>query len=287
MTANTTRVIGENKGKHYGDVVSWAITPGSKTTYDKVQQALTTANLDYISIRERLPRHAFARAVKYLQENRIIRQVNETKEFLVFQFTKEYHEENEYLYEKETIVTLNKITGELSTNTDNKDIETKAQELLTKAKHEWTVPDISRLIQRLFKAKNADLFPVNPRGTTYFVAAKEKEFLDKIEKFLQTIGGSLIRLSVYSGDETTEKSIAEIITTTLKTVVDEHNEAITKLSLTESTDDIEEQIQKIEETRLKIESYSEYLAENAETLKNELDKAKAILQAKLETEVVV
>src|SRR5262249_46238451 len=116
--------------KLHGEIVCWNIE-GIKVRFADLLGALHACGLEPAVARELLPRHAFARACKRLETNRIIRMVNETEDELHFQFTEERKEADRFEYTFETTLRLAKKTGKVSGTLPG--LVTHAQELVNEA----------------------------------------------------------------------------------------------------------------------------------------------------------
>src|SRR5207245_2558150 len=101
--------------KLLGEIITWS-AGASSIPYPTVVQALKDASLDEKVAKELAPRHAFARACRKLSEERIIRQVKDDAGFLHFQFTAEQLVKEKYDYKFETMLTLNKETGDITSD---------------------------------------------------------------------------------------------------------------------------------------------------------------------------
>jgi hypothetical protein len=131
--------------------------------------ALRDADLDESVARALQPRHAFARACKKLSESRIIRQLAEDERTLTFQFTAESRAGDTFEYTLETLLRLDKQTGDV--RCDLPGLATLAQEELDRAMECRSGTDVTRVIQKLFD-RQADLFPIRDQGAVYFGATR-------------------------------------------------------------------------------------------------------------------
>ena len=178
-----------------GEVITWSC-PGVAVRHADLVGALRDAGLDEAVARELAPRHAFARACKKLSEARIIRQVGEDDRAIRFQFTAEHKDGDRYSYDLETMLALDKSTGEVTC--DLPGLATLAQGQLDHCLRARTGGDVTRVVQRLFE-RRADLFPVREKGGCYFVPHEHAGFVDRVQAFLGRIGGRLARFPVPAG----------------------------------------------------------------------------------------
>jgi hypothetical protein len=81
-----------------GVIISWK-SP-AEVSFGDLKSAMASARLDVKLARDMLPRHAFSRAASEMSEARIIKKVEEDKDRLVFQFTKEFLHGGEWMYAK-------------------------------------------------------------------------------------------------------------------------------------------------------------------------------------------
>src|SRR4051812_15161982 len=178
-----------------GEIITWSCSGVSIKLTDLIE-ALRDAGLDEGVARELAPRHAFSRACKRLSEARIIRPIAEDATTITFQFTKESRASDSYEYTLETRLTLEKGTGKVSC--DLAGLATLAQEELDRCIAARNGADVTRAIQRLFE-RNADLFPIREKGGVYFVPDRHSAFVDRIDRFVKRLNGSLRRFPVPAG----------------------------------------------------------------------------------------
>jgi hypothetical protein len=241
--------------------------------------ALTDAGLDPGVARELAPRPAFSRACKKLSEQRIIRPVSEDANTVRFQFTQESREGDRFEYTLETMLALEKQTGAVTCELPG--LATLAQEELDRCIAVRTGSDVTRIVQRLFE-KQADLFSVRPQGGTYFVPQKHAAFVDRIQDFLNRVGGRLLRFPVPAGTEAGDRSVTAAVAEGLATVIEEHRAAVASFGTDTRNDTLERAAEKIRTTRFKVQAYAEYLAGEKAALDKALEAASDELRAKVE-----
>jgi hypothetical protein len=269
-TAAGTRLLGE--------VIAWAC-PGLSVPHAQVVAALTDAELDAGVARELAPRHAFSRACRRLSEQRIIRPVSEDAASIKFQFTAESREGDRYEYRLETTLTLDKQTGAVTCELPG--LATMAQEELDRCIAVRTGSDITRIVQRLFE-RQADLFSIRPQGGAYFCPARHAGFVDRIQEFLNRVGGQLLRFPVSAGTEEGDRSVTTAVADGLAAVIAEHRAAVAHFGTDTRNDTLERAAEKIRTTRFKVQAYAEYLAGEKATLEKALECASDELRAKVE-----
>lgn len=263
--------------KLHGEIVCWNIE-GVKVRYADLLSALHECGLDGGVARELLPRHAFARACKKLETNRIIRMVNETEDELHFQFTAERKEDDRYEYTFETMLKLLKKTGKVTGEMPG--LVTHAQELLNEAISVRTGGDITRVVQKLFERK-ADLFPIRPQGGAYFVPQTHADFLAAIQRFLGIVGGQMWRFPVPAGTPHGDASVKDAVEKGLGELIEEHRKAVAEFSTDTRESTLERAAEKIRNTKFKIQAYAEYLGAAKEGLMEQLAEAQEELRKKI------
>lgn len=260
-----------------GEVITWTCS-GASVRYPDLIAALRDAGLDESVARELAPKHAFTRACKKLSDRRIIRQVAEDARYVRFQFTAECRDGDHYAYELETMLTLDKETGEVSCELPG--LATLAQEELDRATEARSGADVTRVIQKLFE-KNADLFPIRPQGGAYFCPAAHSAYVDRVQSLLGRLNGQLLRFPVPAGIPEGDRSVKEAVAAGLSQLIEEHRKAVAAFGEDTREDTLKRAAEKIRATRLKVEGYAELLAEE----KARLDRAVADAQDELRAKV--
>ena len=242
-------------------------------------EALRDAGLDEGVARELAPRHAFSRACKKLSEARIIRAVGEDARHITFQFTKESRGSDRYEYTLETRLALEKATGRVSC--DLPGLATLAQEELDRCIAARNGADVTRAIQRLFE-RNADLFPIRDKGGVYFVPERHSSFVDKIDRLVKALNGSLRRFPVPAGTPHGDRSVREAVASGIGALIAEHRAAIAGFGGDTRPDTIGRAAERIRLTRHKVDGYACYLAEERSRLEREFADVARELRAKVE-----
>jgi hypothetical protein len=261
-----------------GEVISWTCS-GVTVTHAALMTALKDAGLDENVARELAPRHAFTRACKKLSDQRIIRQVGEDESTVRFQFTHESRTGDKFEYELETMLTLDKRTGQVTC--DLPGLATLAQEQLDRAIDARTGSDVTRVIQKLFE-RHADLFAIRPQGGCYFCPQRHAAFVSKVQAFLGRINGQLLRFPIQAGTSEGDRSVREAVAAGLAALIAEHRQAIETFGEDTRDDTLTRAAEKIRKTQFKIAAYAEYLAEEKSRLDRELATARQELRAKVE-----
>lgn len=268
--------------KLLGEVITFR-APGPHT-YAAVKQALTDSGLDVKVLRERLPRYAFARACKELEEGRVIDVLRDDPDDILFQFSKRFLTSDtteggdQYEYRKELKLTLSKSTGKISCK--DADMEQKAQALLDEHMQKWTTSDVHGLTKRLFNL-NADLMPLPDTEGVYFVPVTQQPFIAQASEFMTKLGGRVNRLPVPEGTQYGDLTVQQCVGDYLDSLVGDHAQAVEGLTLSSRPATIQEQADRINATRVKVEAYASYLAERKDQLLQAVEEARDRLQAKV------
>lgn len=262
-----------------GEVIAFHSGSGEKY-YPDVLDAIESSGLDPNIAKEKSPRDAFSRAIKHLSERRIIRVLRETKDVADFQFTSERVEGDEYKYDLEAIVTLNKTTGCVACPL-NLDLADAAQKLVDWHRQHRTTNDVTHMVQKVFH-KRGDLFPLRDQGGVYFVPVQHIALVDQIETFLSRLGGRVNRFPVPQGTRRGDKSVKEAVQEGMARMVQEHEDAVSGFGIETQDFVLERQVEKIRVTRAKLEAYSCYLESKRDELTAKLEDMDAVLRERIE-----
>jgi len=261
-----------------GEVIAWGCS-GVTVRHSGLIEALRDGGLDESAARELAPRHAFTRACKKLSERRIIRQVAEDAHTLSFQFTSEERDGDRFRYDLEALLTLEKATGKVSCALAG--LATLAQEALDDCIEARGGADVTRVIQRLFE-RNADLFPIRDHGGVYFVPAEHAAFLDRVDRFVRRLNGTMRRFPVPAGTPHGDRSVREAVASGIASLVDEHRSAVESFGSDTRPATVERAAERIKQTRYKLEAYAAYLGDERERLERGLAAASRLLRQRVE-----
>lgn len=238
---------------------------------------LAQAGLDDKLAKLMSPRKAFSRACRKLVESRVIRKVEETEDELCFQFTREDRKSGQLFdYWMETLVWLNKKTGVIKADLDH--IRDKAQQELDQAMEDRTGSDVSGLVMEIFR-QSGDLFPIS--GNVWFIPEKNLETVRKVTTFLEFLKQGITRFPVPKGSPEGDKSVREVVTRGLQKLIEEHKKSIESFVDSTRSGTLEKTVDRINETRFKVEAYAELLASSKESLETELQECKLLLKKKI------
>lgn len=262
-----------------GEIVTWEIV-GVLATQTGVRAALIECGLDPELSRDLAPRNAFIRGMRDLQENRIIRKVSEDQFYLNFQFTKEANLGGKLDYLYECVLSFEKQVGTV-TCPDKPELATSAKAALDAAMEVRRSKDITNIVQRIF-SKNADLFPIRAQGGAYFVPAAHVLTIEKVEMFVEKLGGAFRRFPVPTGYQTGIKAVKESVADALSATLTEYSRAIDDFNPAETSARVMTTMaQRVKQTRMKIEGYAAYLQDEATTVLAHADEVKQQLAEKM------
>lgn len=271
----------------YGEAVSWK-TPGC--SYSELRLGLTEAGFDAGRAKELLPRNAFARAAKKLQESRIIKKVKEDGDFLYFQFTREHTNatKDRIDYSYEAIVRLDKKTGDVVCLEDPS-LATQASALLDAEMESRNSSDITRLIQRIFEDQGGDLIALRQQGGFYFVPTEHVKIVDQVEKLAKHIGGTVGRLSIAidsgSANDSTRQTIAESMVEHFNGLIEEFRDSCKTFSVDTDPEVVGRRTEKLIKLRTKLISYTGILQDQAEEISDAIKRADNEMLARLSGDV--
>lgn len=275
-----------NKYKHVqllGEIIAWN-THGKSHPLHTVVAALRNNGLDDKVARAFLPQHAFTRAVKKLEEDRVIRAVNQDKDSIKFQFTRMKLEDKKgdksWKFETECFLELDKVTGKV-TCPSSPDLQSRAQELVDHCLDARTAADITKMIQKLFE-QEADLFPVRDQGGVYFVPDAFSEFTAKVETFLATLGGTLTRFPVPAGTAVGDRSVRAAVADGIGRIIADLETAIDEFGTDNRPDTLKKHADRIKAARVKAEAYGHYLQDRVQELTDRADAAQDRLRQKVD-----
>lgn len=259
----------------------------------QVRKALEDAGLDPKLCRDIATPKALRRAVQKLRQTKIVGEVEDTEDRLVFQFSRATKQtvangslpwatiDGEGLsYEGEGRVVLDKHTGDL--DGDNKEMVQQVAQMLDEALATRKTQDVTSIAHKIFK-QHADLFPIKAAGGAYFVPARHLGLVDAVEKFLAGVGVKLARYPIAKGYVTGDTTVRDAIDSGITAMVEDHLASIDRFSPATRDSTMDAEIEGIKLTRFKIECYIEYLTEDVvERLRKQAALADAKWQAKVE-----
>jgi len=194
-----------------GFMVWWSVK-NVDLTQEQFGKHLENAGIDKKYAREHNYRSACIRALHHMEENRIIRKIEEDENKLVYQFTAENliekNHEKSLDYEKETVVVIDK--DEWSRERDfekaiikgKKEIKEQLIKLFNAHKVHYKSSDITRYLQKILKDQG-DVISLRPQGSIYFVPSAYQHVITKLSDLIGKIGaGTLESVPMVNVQET-------------------------------------------------------------------------------------
>ena len=179
-----------------GFLVWWNIR-GVEISRDELVDMLKDCDLDTKYARMHNYRSSFIRALKAMEEKRIIRKVEEDHTRIIYQFTNEIKIEDSddprLVYSPETTVIVDKCvytkTEDFASAITQCDEQIKPVlvELFLKERELYRSADITRYIQNIFN-DNADIVSLREQGSVYFIPFVYSPILEKVTKLVKAIG---------------------------------------------------------------------------------------------------
>ena len=271
--------VGEGKlpQKMLGEIITWKI-PRVAISHADLITGLMASDLDCDVVKEIAPRNAFARACSKLDNERIIRKVAEDHATISFQFTREALEDGKFNYHFESLLFLDKHSGNITS--ENLELEQLAKVEFGRCMELRTANDVTKIVQRLFE-RHADLFLIRDQGGVYFAPEVHQDFVVKVESFVRNIGGSLQRFPIPAGSPQGDLAVQEAVANGLQGIIDEHMEAVAKFGEDTRPDTLHRAEKKIRITKLKIEGYGLYLDKKRSDLEASLQDASELLRSRM------
>lgn len=262
-----------------GEIVSWDFR-SLKTNEAAVRSCVAAAGLDEAKFVAAIkPRNAFTRALADLQEERIIRKVDENPEACRFQFTKESKSGDGIDYNREAILTLDKKTG-LVACPERADLAQLATDKIAEKKLARTANDLHRIVSDVFES-NGDLYPVRTQGGCYFVPQQHRAVSDQVAAFVEAIGGNYRRFPIPQGCGG-EKSVKESMTDGLAALLKEYRDAAESFDPAINTElKLNNGIKRVQFAKLRIDGYAALLAEAKDGLLAEAESVEALIKKKI------
>jgi hypothetical protein len=281
-------VLAETAGLQLlGEVITWT-TPNGGTTYVSMREALRAAGLDPDVAKVILPKNAFTRAARRLQDEGVFDAVPTTDPSaqLAFQLTGKslvtsptaaVGTTQEWNYAKRETVYLDPNAGTISAA--DKQLEAQVQAEINRAISHRTGNDVTQVLGRLFDGQLGSL--VHLDAGVYFVPTGHAPFLGQVDQFLRQVGGRLNRFPVPKGVAAGEKSIQEGVEAHFQKLIDNHETAIQEFGVDTRAGTLEGAAEKISHTRVLIESYAQYLQDRKDDLLAAVDAARAKLEERV------
>ena len=185
---------GDNTFPIIGHICWWNVH-NVNIVHDQLINVLKSCGIDEKFARVHNFRAAFIRSLRELQENRIIRLVEETPGAMFYQFTAETRvdgEEKELQYDREDLITIDKVHYRKTKNiaesitAERQDIRQRLIDLFADKVERYHSSDITRLIQRVF-AEKADIVSLREQGGVYYVPSQFYNILQAVSQFVNSV----------------------------------------------------------------------------------------------------
>lgn len=260
-----------------GTIVSWRVP--KEVTIAELRDGLKTAGIDPAMAADMNPQNALKRALREMKEGRVIRQLRREGDLVWFQFTQEHLGKTEVTYNKEAELSLNTETGAVYCSV--LELQQEATRLLEEHKGKRLTSDLTRLVQRVYDEKAADLIPIREQGGAYFVPEMHREVVDKSRTLLSEIGGSLRSFDVRLGSADTSASVAESLNEYLLSMIDDFEKSCEEVTGDSTERVINNRKGSAAEIRQRMECYQGILGAWSDSLKKRLQDSETELLKKI------
>ncbi len=260
-----------------GTIVSWRVP--NQVALDVLRTALRDAGLDETLAGDMRPQNALRRALGEMKAGRVIRKLRRDGDELYFQLTKEHLDSQEITYNKEAEVHLNCDTG--AVNGDDYEITAEARRLLAAHLDKRLTSDLTRLVQRVFDARRADLIPIREAGGAYFVPDMHTDLVEKVRTLLTEIKGKLRSFSVRLGSEDTKESVADSMSEYLISEIEDLEERCKEITAESRSDVVSRRLEEFGDKRKKLELYRGLLMGYADAIQEKFDSTERAILMKL------
>lgn len=300
MTTGTLKtMLQNNDGSEFsalGYIVWWNIR-GVKVQREVFKNSLNAVGLDGDRYaRPHNYRASFIRCLKSLEEQRIIRQVMEDENYIVYQFTAETlidDPENPYLeYTPELTVKINKRVyfdeGEFSQALECEDkIKEVLVPLFVQEQNSYTSSDLTRYVQKIFRTQG-DMLPLRQQGAVYFVPATYEEVVMKVSTVMNDLnsmsdGTAKLDFFPVPDVQSARNMVSDGVESEVAGIFSKMEDEITKVrnKSDEITDRwIETRQDRINNVRKRLDLYADVLGEAARDLNGDCDRLLRCLHAR-------
>lgn len=252
-----------------GQIVSWQVP--KEVSISDLRDALRAADLDPGMAADMAPQNALKRAFAQMKEGRIIRQLRRDGDEIWFQFTAEHLDDKEVTYDKEAELSLDVSTGWVWCSVD--ELRDQASQLLCEHQNKRMTSDLTRLVQKIYESRLADLIPIREQGGAYFVPDMHREVVDKTRTLLREIGGNLRTFAVRLGSDDTSESVAESLNEYLVQLVEQFKASCADVTGDSSDRIVDHRQNRLAELRRKLECYQGLLGEWSGAIQSHIESA--------------
>jgi hypothetical protein len=178
--------------------VCWWNIRNVDLTQERYLQILSECGLSEKYAREHNYRSAFLRALKNMEEKRIIRMVKEDSKVMIYQFTAEDRvgegEDARLDYNPETVIVIDKelyrktksIEAAMTKGEDA--IKRKVIEYWNDERTRFKSSDVSRALHKIL-GREADIVSLREQGSVYYVPGGYRSVIDKARLYTSLLGG--------------------------------------------------------------------------------------------------
>ena len=263
-----------------GIVVTWDMS-GPEVPLSEIHSALSKAGIQAETNLRKTS--VLGRAIKHMRTAQdhtiLVDKLRGRNSNPKFQLTDKHTDDACVTYTEGLNVELDLEEGKALCN--NERMQEEINDQMAYADSHRTAQDISNMVKRLFQS-NADLYAINPRkGVAYFVPKEHMDFAEKIQTFLQAIGGNLWSFPVPRGDEAGDKSVKDAIDQGLNALLSDLEKSVEAWGEDTGARAIKTANERWAMAAAKIEAYTVYLQDNHAVLEERLNAARHDMQAKI------
>ena len=273
--------------------VCWWNIRNVDITQDQFATILRDCGINDKYAREHNYRSAFIRALKNLEEKRIIRLVEEDSAKFVYQFTAEtkvdgtdhahleYDEETVVVIDKQRYRDWNKI--EKAITKGREDIKEKLIKLFYQEKVRYKSSDITRYLQKILR-DNADIISLRDQGSVYFIPASYQTVLDSVLKLVNMLSKeSVLEYLPVPNVESSRSMVSNVFTDEIEALLDKIDKEIDEIDsggkqvTSKWADNKRDKLKQVQE---RIDLYTDALEGKAKSaLQKSLEKAKKAVES--------
>lgn len=259
-----------------GTIVSWKCP--ATVGLGELRLALTSAGLEAGLAADLSNLNALSRALREMKKKRVIRRFKKEADVIKFQINQTV-EGSQIEYPYEDTVELDTKTGDVSAH--DSALATQARELLNEHLDKRLTSDLTRLVQRIFVARQGDLIPIREQGGCYFVPAAHNDLVDAVRSVLKDIGGSVRSFEVRLGSDDTSASVADNMLEYFSGLIQEFRDSCKDVCGDSRKDVKARRQEKVGELRQKLNCYRGLLLGFAGNIDREIDAAEEELLKQL------
>ena len=191
-----TLTEGANEFSIVGYILYWNIRKVD-ITKEQFATALEECGIDKKYARSHSYRSSMIRALRSMEEERLVRLISEDNLSISYQFTAERQidgdDGKELAYNKENLVMIDKVKYRETQDFSLSLVKCEEKfrkvliDLFNQHKDKYKSSDITRYLQVIFR-EQADIVSLRPQGSVYFIPAAFKPLVDSMSNLLNKIG---------------------------------------------------------------------------------------------------